>query len=228
MIRLAGRECGQLGLGPRHVIDQGLRFGNPFNYVRKKARRARASLGERLIPMMSAKARAYREVIAALAFVALAFLGDIRPTSAQDDARTRQLRLLCARLSGDLTEPGGIAAFRRCLTSRDPLGEVRRDNNVGGGAAPAVADRPDAKPPKGFGGDSRRSLAQGVQRFVTRDGKLFYAIDKDNRLWLWNPASKDSHMVEEKVADIGNSLGSQTGYATRMSAKMRVGLVVKV
>jgi hypothetical protein len=26
----------------------------------------------------------------------------------------------------------------------------------------------------------------------------------------------------------GNSLGSQTGYATRMSAKMRVGLVVKV
>jgi hypothetical protein len=31
-----------------------------------------------------------------------------------------------------------------------------------------------------------------------------------------------------KFLNFGNSLGSQTGYATRMSAKMRVGLVVKV
>jgi hypothetical protein len=131
----------------------------------EKATAARASLGERLIPLMSAKVRAFREVIAALAFIALAFLGNGRPVLAQDDARTRQLRLLCARLSGDLTEPGGVAAFRRCLTTHDPLGEIRRDNNVGGGAAPA-ADRPDARPPKGFGGDSRRSLAKGVQRFA--------------------------------------------------------------
>jgi hypothetical protein len=55
--------------------------------------------------------------------------------SAEDDARMKQLRLLCARLSGDLTDPGGMAAFRRCLTTHNPLNEIRRDNNV---AAPAV------------------------------------------------------------------------------------------
>jgi outer membrane protein OmpA-like peptidoglycan-associated protein len=57
-----------------------------------------------------------------------------QPAAAQDDAQTRQLRLLCAQLSGDLTEPGGMAAFQRCLTTHDPAGEIRRDNNIGSGA----------------------------------------------------------------------------------------------
>jgi outer membrane protein OmpA-like peptidoglycan-associated protein len=59
----------------------------------------------------------------------------IAQPAAQDDAQTRQLRLLCAQLSGDLTEPGGMAAFQRCLTTHDPAGEIRRDNNIGSGAA---------------------------------------------------------------------------------------------
>jgi hypothetical protein len=119
---------------------------------------------------------------------------------AQDDARTRQLRLLCAQLSGDLTDPGGMAAFRRCLTTHDPLGEIRRDNNIGGGAPAVVADRPGARPPKGFGRDSRRSLADGVQRFATHDGRLFYAIDKDGKLWRWDSATKDARVVDTNVA----------------------------
>jgi hypothetical protein len=56
--------------------------------------------------------------------------------SAEDDARMKQLRLLCARLSGDLTDPGGMAAFRRCLTTHDPINEIRRDNNVPAPPAP--------------------------------------------------------------------------------------------
>jgi hypothetical protein len=54
--------------------------------------------------------------------------------AAQDDAKTKQLRLLCAQLSGDLTEPGGMAAFQRCLTTHNPTEEIRRDNNVGSAA----------------------------------------------------------------------------------------------
>jgi outer membrane protein OmpA-like peptidoglycan-associated protein len=56
------------------------------------------------------------------------------PAAAQDDAKTKQLRLLCAQLSGDLTEPGGMAAFQRCLTTHNPADEIRRDNNVGSAA----------------------------------------------------------------------------------------------
>jgi hypothetical protein len=57
--------------------------------------------------------------------------------SAEDDARMKQLRLLCARLSGDLTDPAGLAAFRRCLNTHDPISEIRRDNNVAAPPAPA-------------------------------------------------------------------------------------------
>jgi hypothetical protein len=69
----------------------------------------------------------------------------------EDDARTKQLRLLCARLSGDLTEPGGIAAFRRCLT-QEPLGEIRRDNNI---AAPPPDTPKNAPPFAGYGRNGR-------------------------------------------------------------------------
>jgi hypothetical protein len=44
-----------------------------------------------------------------------------------DDARTARLRLLCAQISGDLTEPGGIAEFRRCLNARDPVAAMRQN-----------------------------------------------------------------------------------------------------
>ena len=44
-----------------------------------------------------------------------------------DDARTARLRLLCAQISGDLTDPGGIAQFRRCLNARDPVAAMRQN-----------------------------------------------------------------------------------------------------
>jgi outer membrane protein OmpA-like peptidoglycan-associated protein len=70
-----------------------------------------------------------------LLLLALGWLAIPGAAAAQDDAKTRQLRLLCAQLSGDLTEPGGMAAFQRCLTTHNPAEEIRRDNNVG---SPAV------------------------------------------------------------------------------------------
>ena len=135
-----------------------------------------------------------------LALLVPAWFGAASGAAAQDDARMRQLRLLCAQLSGDLTDPGGIAAFQRCLTTHDPLGEIRRDNNIGGGTP--AADRPGAKPPPGFGHNSRRTLADGVQRFATRDGRLFYVIDKDGKLWRGKPATKEAHIIDENVAAI--------------------------
>jgi hypothetical protein len=137
-------------------------------------------------------------LILALAVFSLAWSGG---AAAQDDARIRQLRLLCAQLSGDLTDPGGLAAFRRCLTTHNPLGEIKRDNHIGGGGVPKVtADRPNAKPPTGFGHDSRNSIGEGIQRFTTNDGRVFYATDKDGKLWHWDPATKDSYIVDDKVA----------------------------
>jgi hypothetical protein len=44
-----------------------------------------------------------------------------------DDARTARLRLLCAQISGDLTDPGGLMQFRRCLNSRDPVAAMRQN-----------------------------------------------------------------------------------------------------
>lgn len=140
-----------------------------------------------------------------LLFILLGLTVAILPAAAEDDARTKQLRLLCAQLSGDLTEPGGLAAFRRCLT-QDPLGEIRRDNNLPPAAA---SDRPGAAPPAGFGRDSRQSLASGVERFQTLDGKEFFVVDKDAKLWRGNPATKDPQVVAQHVATFratGNAL----------------------
>lgn len=75
----------------------------------------------RLVPLLSVSL-----VVAIIASMA----------TAEDDARMKQLRLLCARLSGDLTDAGGMAAFRRCLTTHDPLKEIRRDNNIPAPVAP--------------------------------------------------------------------------------------------
>jgi hypothetical protein len=117
----------------------------------------------------------------------------------QDDARTKQLRLLCARLSGDLTEPGGMAAFRRCMTTTNPLGEIKRDNNIGN-AVRTPPDRSDAVPPAGFGRYSRRQLADGVEKFQTVDGNVFFAVDRDGKLWRWIADDKMPRVVAEAVA----------------------------
>jgi hypothetical protein len=121
------------------------------------------------------------------------------PVAAQDDARTKQLRLLCAMLSGDLTDPGGIAAFRRCLTTQNPVDEIRRDT-IGGAGTPPMMDRPAAVAPSGYGRNSREMLAEGVQRFQTVDGKIAYAVDKDGKLWRWTIGAKDARVLDQSVA----------------------------
>lgn len=114
---------------------------------------------------------------------------------ADDDARMKQLRLLCAQLSGDLTDPGGIAAFRRCLTTKNPLNEIRRDNNI---AAPAAA--PNAEAPDGFGRNSRFHVADGIERFQVADADLVYVINSAGKLWRATIEGKDAHQLDEKVA----------------------------
>jgi hypothetical protein len=63
----------------------------------------------------------------AVLVVAAALAAALPAAAHADDARTAQLRLLCVQLSGDLTDPGGMAAFRRCMTSHNPLGAIRRN-----------------------------------------------------------------------------------------------------
>jgi len=43
-----------------------------------------------------------------------------------DDARIKQLRLLCAQLSGDFDEPGSMMKFQRCM-SQDPATAIRQN-----------------------------------------------------------------------------------------------------
>ena len=131
-------------------------------------------------------------LLAGLALAAMAAAA----AAAEDDARTRQLRLLCARLSGDLTDPGGITAFRRCLTTQDPLGEIRRDNNIGS----LPSDRPNAAPPAGFGRDSRRHIADGIDRFHVAASDLFYVLDKAGKLWRGTVGNKDAPLLDQNVA----------------------------
>jgi hypothetical protein len=118
------------------------------------------------------------------------------PAHAQDDARTRQLRVLCAQLSGDLTDPGGMAAFRRCLTTQNPTGEIARDNNI---PAP-TSDRPAAKPPAGFGQTSRTIIANGIDSFATSDPTQFLAVDSTAKLWRFNPQTKAAQALADRVA----------------------------
>jgi hypothetical protein len=116
--------------------------------------------------------------------------------SAEEDARTKQLRLLCVRLSGDLTDPGGMAAFRRCLSTHNLLGEIRRDNNI----AAAPTDRPDAAPPAGFGRDSRFHVADGIERFLVAEANLIYVLDKTGKLWRGTVDGKETRLVDQNVA----------------------------
>ena len=99
-------------------------------------------------------------------------------------------------MSGDLTDPGGIAKFRRCLTAKDPLNEIRRDNNI---AAPA--NSPNAPPGEAFGRDTRFHVADGIERFQVVDGKLVYVINGAAKLWRATMDGKDARLVDERVAD---------------------------
>jgi hypothetical protein len=116
--------------------------------------------------------------------------------SAQEDPRLQQLKLLCTQLSGDLTEPGGLAAFQRCLDTNDPLGEIRRNNNIG---RPPL-DRPDAAPPAGFGRNSRRLVAEGIDRFQQVQGGLVYVVDRTGKLWRAAMDGKDARLIDQNVA----------------------------
>src|SRR5580704_6314950 len=129
-----------------------------------------------------------------LASFALLFAALVsHPASADESTRTKQLRLLCVQLSGDLTEPGGIAAFRRCLTAHDPLAEAARQNNIGHiGGMPGFTDRPHATPPRGFGRNTRTVEAQAIDQFQTMDGKVIYAVATDGRLWRATVGAKDA------------------------------------
>jgi CHAT domain-containing protein/tetratricopeptide (TPR) repeat protein len=136
-----------------------------------------------------------RRAVAGL-LLACAVGAAICPAAAEDDARTKQLRLLCAQLSGDLTDPGGMAAFRRCLTTHNPIDEIRRDNNIGG----VPADRPSAAPPAGFGANTRHLVASGIDRFEAIDGGLIYVVDQTGRLWRGTGDPKDASLVAQNVA----------------------------
>jgi hypothetical protein len=119
---------------------------------------------------------------------------------AADDAATRRARLLCSILGEDLTEPGGLAAFRRCLAAHDPLAEAARQNNIGHYGPMRPIDRPNATPPRGFGRDTRVALAQAIREFQTNDGKVIYAVATDGRLWRSTSGTKDAHVVDKSVA----------------------------
>jgi hypothetical protein len=140
-----------------------------------------------------------RLAISLLTLLITVLLATGYPAAAQDSTRTKQLRLLCVQLSGDLTDPGGMAAFRRCLTAHDPLEEMRRQNNVGHLRVRRIMDRPSATPPRGYGRNSRAILAQAIQRFQTTDGKVIYVVATDGRLWRSTTGTKDARVLDKSV-----------------------------
>jgi len=170
-------------LGASPILSEALYYPVHLCQIVRCEALHRAGTGEEGFQALSFVASTRRGLaISLLALLIMASLATGRPALAQDDTRTKQLRLLCATLSGDLTDPGGIAAFRRCLTARDPLNEIRRDNQIGTDAK-QTAGRPGAASPSGYGGNSRNMLAEGIQRFQITDGKIAYVIDNDRKLW---------------------------------------------
>src|SRR5580658_7045138 len=125
----------------------------------------------------------------------LTFLATALPVLADEDARTKQLRLLCAQISGDLTEPGGIAAFRRCLT-RDPVDAMKQNAFPGAGAPTG----PPIAAPAGFGENSRQSVAGAVVDFQVVTGKIVYALVTDQKLWRSTPGSTVGVVIDSAVA----------------------------
>ncbi|MGO4726730.1 MULTISPECIES: hypothetical protein [unclassified Inquilinus] len=117
--------------------------------------------------------------------------------SAEDSARTRQLRLLCAQLSGDLTSPGGIAQFRRCL-SQDPVSALRQ--NALGPRAGRAASGPTPSPPAGYGRDSRTVVASVAAKFQIVGGKTAYVLATDHGLWRQTMGAQDARLLDPAVA----------------------------
>lgn len=150
---------------------------------------------EAIVAYIASSARTARQLAYAAMLLILPLLLTTQSTRADDSLRMKQLRLLCVQLSGDLTEPGGIAAFRRCLTTHNPLNEIRRDNGIGGVHAQRIVDRFGAAPPRGFGRNSRSNLAQQVQAFQTTDGKVIYVVAADGRLWRSTLGTRDARVV---------------------------------
>jgi hypothetical protein len=117
-------------------------------------------------------------------------------------------RLMCAVLGGDLSEPGQLAAFRRCLTTHDPKGEMIRQNIPGHGGRMnnplanlnAPLDRPNAAPPAGYGRSSRSAIAQAIQQFQLVDNKVVYIVATDGRLWRSTLGTKDAHVLGQAVS----------------------------
>ena len=63
--------------------------------------------------------------VAAGAVVAGLIALGVSPTASA--MTTAQQRLLCVQLSGDLTDPGGLAEFRRCMNSSHPIAALKRN-----------------------------------------------------------------------------------------------------
>jgi hypothetical protein len=142
--------------------------------------------------------------------IGLLILAAPRFAAAEEDARTKQLRLLCAQLSGDLTEPGGIAAFRRCLT-QDPLSAMRR--NAFGTAETAP------QPPQGYGRNTRTAVASVVAKFQAIGEKIIYVLTTDGKLWRQNSGSNDSKMIDAAVAEF-QALDATNFYALGPDGKL--------
>jgi hypothetical protein len=144
-------------------------------------------------------------------------LGTLLPTcaSAQEDARTKQLRLLCAQISGDLTEPGGIAAFRRCLTAHDPTAAMK-ENAFPGGARGGTAqnplqnlvpgampqDRVGAAPPRGYGRDGRKQISASIAQLDALNDSLLFAVGTDGKLYRYVTATKQATVVTADAAQV--------------------------
>src|SRR5579862_1359822 len=130
-----------------------------------------------------------RGIIVGLACALATVLAVAGMAFAQDDARTKQLRLLCAQLSGDLTEPGGLAAFKRCLT-QDPIAATKQ--NVFG--TPAAV-----QPPAGHGRNTRSAVASAVYRFQVAGSTSVYVLASDAKLWRATLDGKDAKVVDPAV-----------------------------
>jgi len=109
----------------------------------------------------------------------------IAPSARADDARTARLRLLCAQISGDLAEPGGIAQFRRCMTAHDPVAAMRQN------AAPPRRPMPQLVHPVG------PLTGSGVA--LTADGRDHGAAACGNGR-LWRQATPGDHLCVDPSA----------------------------
>jgi hypothetical protein len=117
--------------------------------------------------------------------VALIVLG---PPAWADDARTAKLRVLCAQISGDLTEPGGIAQFRRCMTAHDPVAAMRQN------AAPARRSMPQlTRPGTSLTGPGASLTASGQDHGAAACG----------RGRLWREATPGDHLCVTASAHAG-------------------------